>query len=104
MKEAKITKQTKDLLDKYKKALGHDIFSFKCSQRFEAGLPDYYILYKGQTLWIELKKVGEKVTEKGLQELTLRRLNQAGAEAVWFNDFFQVERYLEEFFGFLPSK
>lgn len=51
--------------------------------------PDRTLLYKGQVMFMELKRRGEKPTP--LQEHTLNRLRAAGFEARWSDDYEQMK-------------
>ena len=81
MSEAALTKQVKKYLDEIKAEVGNDLFYQKISDRFTDGIPDYYIIYKGQSLWLELKAAGEK--PRAIQSFVLKRLKQAGSMADW---------------------
>jgi len=89
--EAKITKQCKDLFDKLKISY-KGFYAEKISDRFTAGIPDFYVAYEGRSVWIELKKPGGVADP--LQAHTIRRLKQAGIAAFCTDNFKDVERFI----------
>lgn len=87
MSEAKITKQCRDLFKETKKKYP-DFFYQKFSDRFTSSIPDYYLLYKSVSVWLELKDKGKTPTK--LQHYTLDELSKGGAIAFWTDDFSEV--------------
>jgi len=92
--EAHITNQCRD----YFKALAikhKDFYEQKFSDRFTSAIPDWYILWRAQSFWIELKRPGEVSTP--LQEYTLRQLSKAGALTLSTDNFEDVKELIESF-------
>lgn len=89
--EAKITKQCNRLF-KSVRAKHKDFYFQKISDRFTSGIPDYYILYRGQCAWVELKRDGADA--RPLQEYTLRSLRAAGAMTLSTSQFIEVEGFI----------
>lgn len=74
-------------------ARNHDNFFFqKISDRFTSGLPDYYLLFNGQCVWIELKKT--KAKPRNIQKYVMNKLRKAGANVAYFDDFLELERFI----------
>jgi len=44
---------------KINKLLGHDVYAWKISDRFTAGIPDCYYSGTRQDLWVEYKLIGD---------------------------------------------
>lgn len=54
---------------------------------FTAGIPDISITWYGRTTWLEVKHVRPRMKSRGIQELTMRRLEGAGyAKYVIYDD------------------
>lgn len=91
MSEARLTAQCKKYFTGIQKE--HKDFYFqKLSDRFTSGLLDYYILFRGLSIWIELKDRGKKIDP--IQNHTLKRLNRAGAITLWTDDFSAVKQLI----------
>jgi len=89
MLEAHLTKLCGNYFKELKRK--HEGFFYqKISDRYTSGIPDYYILFNGNTLWLELKKTGAKA--RPLQEYTLKQLRRAGAQTLVTDDFETVKR------------
>ncbi|QDT41101.1 VRR-NUC domain protein [Gimesia alba] len=75
--EGRVTKAIKDYLTTLQRA-GLPIWSVKIAGgKFQqAGLPDWHITYRGQSLWVEVKKPGGKPTD--LQTATIEKIQRAG--------------------------
>jgi hypothetical protein len=57
-------------------------------------LPDYYLIYNGVSIWIELKREGKK--PRKLQSYVLKQLCNAGALTLATDDFSEVENLVNE--------
>ncbi len=90
--EAKITAQTKKLLDKYIKE-GHPLYYNKISDRFTSGIPDIQGTFYGISFYIELKAEGKK--PRLLQDWHLRNAKKAMAETLATDDYVEVKKFLE---------
>lgn len=51
----------------------------KLSNPFRAGIPDYYLLYNGKSVWIEAKVLPNKLTP--LQKQEIQEIRQSGGLA-----------------------
>lgn len=71
-----------------------DFFFQKISDRFASGIPDYYILYRGTSIWIELKAEGKKPIM--VQYHYLNKLKKAGAITMWTSNFEDVKRLMSK--------
>ncbi len=58
-----------------------------------AGLPDLFVIYKGRTFGIELKRPGKKPTK--LQQHTLSEMEKAGATTAVVTSVDQLQGLLE---------
>ncbi len=74
MSEAKITKKTKALLDKYE-SQSLPIYYNKISDRFTSGIPDIQGTFYGVSFYIELKDEGKEARK--LQDWHLKRAKKA---------------------------
>ena len=92
MSESKITKKTKDLLDRYD-ADGKPIYYNKISDRFTSGIPDFQGTFYGVSFYIELKDEGEEARK--LQDWHLRKAHKAGAEVLSTDSFDAVVLFLD---------
>lgn len=89
------------------KLIVKDILKFlnslpKCKARkvhgsiYSAGEPDIDCCYRGRTVKIECKDVGESVEENGPQDKSLKSWTEAGAVSFWTTSLFHVhEVFLE---------
>jgi len=76
----------------------HDGFFFqKLSDRFTSGISDYYVIYNGTSVWIELKAVGKKPDK--IQVYFLQSLKRAGAITMWTDDFQDVVELMDSVLG-----
>jgi len=75
--EGRVTKAIKDYLTTLQRA-GLPIWFVKIAGgKFQqSGLPDWHITYRGQSLWIEVKKPGGKPTAH--QARTIEKIQRAG--------------------------
>jgi len=73
MTESQLTRQVM----KYLRSL-QGTFALKIADKFTAGIPDIYLLYRGRSVWIELKTEKGKISK--LQEWTINMIHQAGGE------------------------
>jgi len=87
MAEKTITKKTKALLESIK-----DLWFFKVSDRFSAGIPDFIGVYRGIFFAIELKDKGKKPTK--LQFWIMDKIREAGGKAIWTDKIDDVEDLL----------
>jgi len=71
----------------YCTALGIKCLKLKLAS--ESSWPDRTLLYKGQVMFMELKRAGEKPTP--LQQYTLDELMTTGFHARWSNDYEQMK-------------
>jgi hypothetical protein len=92
MSEAKITKDTKKILDDYKDA-GEPLYYNKISDRFTSGIPDFQGTFHGISWYIELKDIGKKARK--LQEWHLKQAKSAGAEVLSTDKIDDVRAFLE---------
>lgn len=72
-----------------------DMFIWKASDRFIAGIPDIMCIYKGRALGIELKVGYNKPT--ALQAETHKQMRNAGATVVVAWDLDTVKQSVAEF-------
>lgn len=56
-----------------------DAFSMKISDRFSSGIPDMCIVFKGRTIWIELKTPTGVVS--AIQDYHIKEINRHCGEA-----------------------
>jgi hypothetical protein len=77
-----------------KKLKDKQAFFWKASDKFISGIPDIMGCYNGHTWGIELK-VGKNTPTK-LQELTIEKLNLAGAMVSVCYSLKEVETFIEE--------
>lgn len=84
MSEALITKQFKDHLDDKVRLYGRSFMYWKISDRYASGRPDFKVMFMGESAYIELKAEGEKPRPRQTHEM--RKLQQAGFIAVWFDN------------------
>jgi hypothetical protein len=63
----------------FKKWIPKDCFFYKTHDSCTRGIPDFYIQYRGEAIWIEAK-VNHKLTM--LQQVTLKDLKKQGAKAL----------------------
>lgn len=92
MAEAKITKQTKTLLETYENN-GEPIYFNKISDRFTSGIPDFQGTFHGVSFYIELKDAGEEARK--LQKWHLNRAKKAGAEVLSTDNYDAVVAFME---------
>jgi hypothetical protein len=92
MSEAKITKDTKSLLDKYESD-GEPIYYNKISDRFTSGIPDIQGTFYGISFYIELKDAGKKARK--LQEWHLKKAKKSRAEVLSTDNFEDVKAFME---------
>lgn len=96
MSEAKLTAKCKKYFTKLQKE--HPDFYFqKFSDRFTSGICDYYILFRGLSIWIELKDIGKTI--EPIQNHTMKRLHRAGAITLWTSEFEQVKKLVDDIIG-----
>ena len=88
-----ITHKTKNLLKEYRKRLRPAFYFQKTSDRYTSGIPDFYILYRGFSAHIELKREGEDAGV--LQSHVLYSLQRAGARILCTDDFKEVRDFLK---------
>ena len=94
MSEAVLTKRCKKYFDKTSR-VHPDFYFHKVSDKFTSGIPDYYVLFRGVSIWIELKAKGETI--RPIQNHVMKRLHRAGAITLWTSEFDQVKRLAEQF-------
>ena len=94
MSEAAFTKDFKKHLSKVKKAHGHSFFFYKVSDRFTPGIPDFFVAFRGMAAYIELKDLRKKPST--IQSHQIKRLQQAGIMAVWFDSLEPAEQFINE--------
>lgn len=62
--------------------------SLKLTLRYDAGWPDrLWLLDRGRTFWMELKKPGAVVAPDSLQAHRIAYLRSLGHDAGWYNDY-----------------
>lgn len=59
----------------------------------QAGIPDICAVVHGRSVWIEVKRPGERPTE--LQELKMKELRKAGAWSKWIDNVDDAERWVK---------
>ena len=96
MSEAVLTKRCKKYFDMLSRTYP-DFYYNKMSHRYESGLPDYYVLFRTVSIWIELKAKGKSI--KPLQNHVMMRLHRAGAITLWTSDFEQVKKLVDDIIG-----
>ena len=89
MSEATLTNKCRTLFKDTKKAYP-DFYFLKVSDRYCSGVPDFYLCYRGQSAWVELKATGKKPSK--LQLHTLEQIQRSGAISVWTDSFKKVEQ------------
>lgn len=99
--ESHITKKLKEYLAGLKSELGDSFYFQKMSDRFTDGIPDYYILYRGHSLWLELKATRQR--PKPIQIHVLKRLARAGAVSEWTDNFEDAKICVSEFINKINS-
>jgi len=93
LSEARITGYCKTLFQRT--SLKHSDFYYqKISDKFTSGLPDYYLLYRGVSIWIELKDKNKKPDP--IQVYTMRCLKRAGAIVIWTDNFDVIENFIDQ--------
>ena len=96
MSEAKLTARCKKYFTKLQ--LEYPDFYFqKLSDRFTSGILDYYILFRGISIWIELKDKNKTIDP--IQNHVMKRLHRAGAITLWTSDFEQVKKLVDDIIG-----
>jgi hypothetical protein len=87
MREFKIERKLTDYCRK------HKILCYKFSSPAKAGVPDRILIFPGgRIVFMELKATGQKPT--ALQMREIRRIIQQGAEALVFDDWSNIQRWL----------
>jgi hypothetical protein len=94
LSEAKFTKDFKKHLKKLQQEHGHSFYFYKVSDRFTSGIPDFFIAFRGLSIYIELKDLGESPSIIQLHQM--KRLQQAGIIAVWFDSLAPAKEFLDE--------
>jgi len=102
MTEAYITKKVKEYLMELKNHFGPAFYFQKVSDRFTDGIPDYYITFRGKSLWLELKAPGER--PRPLQIYVLKRLAKAGNMAEWTDNIEDARECIDEFVSTCDAK
>lgn len=59
---------------------------------YEAGIPDRLVLYKGRTIFVELKKEGQN--PRKLQMLYMKELNDIGFETQVIDSVDEVKKFI----------
>lgn len=60
----------------------------------QAGVPDRLLIYKGRTLFVELKRPGEE--PRALQRVVAKKLREAGAYVYCISSKDQVDDFVED--------
>jgi len=90
--ESKLTRKCNIFFKKLKDDFP-GFFYQKISDRFTSGLPDYYLLFKGTSIWIELKNQGKR--PRKIQSYTLKKLCDAGAITISTDSFEDISNLIE---------
>lgn len=92
MKESQL--QTKVLTYIRKALIPHeDLFCWKASDKFIAGIPDIVGFYKGSPFAIELKIPGNKTT--AIQDVTIMRMRRAGVPVAVCYSVEEVKEFID---------
>ena len=94
MSEAAFTKDFKKHLKSVGKEHGHSFFYYKVSDRFTSGIPDFFVAFRGVSAYIELKDLRKKPSI--IQAHQMKRLQQAGVMAVWFDSLEPATQFINE--------
>ena len=94
MSEAKLTADFVKHLKEQKLIYGKSFFYYKVSDRFTSGIPDFFIAFRGESVFVELKDKGEKPSDIQLHKM--RRLQQAGVIAVWFDSLAPALEFIDD--------
>ncbi len=100
MSEASLTARCRKYFKKIKQVRRSFYFQ-KFSDRFSSGIPDFYILYQGNSGWMELKDIGERPDK--IQEFTLYELDRGGAHTMWTDNFEDVFEFVEMILKLSPK-
>lgn len=71
-----------------------EIWGYKTSDKFTAGIPDYLFCAWGVFAGVELKRPGEK--PRKLQEHVMWQIRRAGGYAMWATTVDQVRQFLSD--------
>lgn len=94
MSEASFTKDFKKYLKERQKTYGSSFWFYKTSDRFTSGIPDFYVVFRGESAYIELKDLGKKPSDIQLHQM--KRMQQAGLLAVWFDSLEPAKQFIDE--------
>lgn len=68
--------------------------TFKFTSPSTKGVPDRVVIYRGRTIFIELKRPGQQPTS--LQKYWLRQINNQNVKAISLSTFGEVDTFIEE--------
>lgn len=72
-----------------------DIFNFKIISANKNGIPDIFFIYKGQSIFLEIKSPNGKASE--IQKYQMQKIKENGAFALFIKNYSEFLQFFNNF-------